>query len=658
MKKPQHALLCLLLLTVPSAYVDSVPSDHAEAEGLSQSANGATDGAKDGATDGAMGESVGEDRGVEARSGVEGRVVESNDPMDQVTIYAYEVASNDLVKVTTDTLGRFLFESLPAGMYKLVAFKPGFRPAVELLLRRRPDDHQFVELELQSRDLKTEEATPASDFWTVRGRVPMDVLRQIDDIELQQQAVADLGVSIDNATVFEAEMHAFSGVESLGPSFGEAQLTAAELGVRAAVGGMGVGIDGMFRQLTPTDSETSVDGMVKSVALQLDATADQQLRFATSNSHLVTEQADPVDLDRYQVDWAGRTGSQSSARVSASFVQESNFFSGSVLQPMSAVGDSQTWGLEGAYSSRLTDRTSLEAGLVYQQRSLSGFDTPEESLGLFTSAGSQLQPKVFVEYGLYSSIRDGSLSLVPHGGVVVQFGDKWSAETSISMRVDQEEDDYYYRGYQSSFFGDKGSCREVGEACYEVTFERTDGEDTLAIGAIHREFSETLRLYFSPDFFDRFESVFMVKGDQLPEVQLSLVRRISPKVLARLESNFASGGGGIFYATNESSYENEVRYLVTSLDTRFQQTSTGVFVAFHHLEQAFNPLQLDSESPVKLELQRLQLMLTQDLNVLADLASKWAVNLNMELSRGATPYALTADDQTYRKLTGGFSVSF
>ena len=668
MKTPQHAILCLLLLTAPSAFADSSPSEKGPAE---EPGHGQVNALGEG-----LDRQAGEDRvksrrsapDETAKSGVEGRVFErgaaadrasaGRDSMSPVTIYAYEVASSDLVKVTTDALGRFLFEELPAGMYKLVAFKPGFKPAVELLLRRRPNDHQYVELELQSGESRSEGVAPASDFWTVRGRVPMDVLRQIDHLELQQQAIADMGVSIENATMFEAEMHAFSGVESLGPSFGDAQLTAAELGLRAAVGSMGVGIDGIFRQLTPTGDTTSVDGMVKSVAVQLDATADQQLRFATSNSRLKTRLADPVDLDRYQVDWTGRTGSQSSARVSASFVQESNFFFGSVLQPMYAVGDSQTWGLEGAYSGQLTDRTSLEAGLIYQQRSLAGFETDDESLGLFTSAGSQLQPKVFVEYGLYSSIRDGSLSLVPHGGVIVRLGDKWSAETSISKRVEQQEDDYLYRGYQSAFFGDTGSCREVGEACYEVTFEHTDGEDTLAIGAVHREFSETLRLYFSPDFFDRLESVFMVKGDQLPELQLSLVRRISPKVLARLESNFASGGGGIFYATNESSYENEVRYLVTSLDTRFQQTSTGVFVAFHHLEQAFNPLQLEAETPARVELQRLQLMLTQDLNVLANLASKWAVNLNMELSRGATPYALTADDQTYRKLTGGFSVSF
>ena len=151
----------------------------------------------------------------------------------------------------------------------------------------------------------------------------------------------------------------------------------------------------------------------------------------------------------------------------------------------------------------------------------------------------------------------------------------------------------------------------------------------------------------------------MVEGDQLPELQFSVTRRLAPRILAKLESNLAEGGGGIFYATDEQPYKNDVRYLVTSLDTRFQRTATGVFVAFHHLQQSFKKVGGETEEQqAHLEVERLQLMLTQDLNVLVDLASNWAVRLNMELSRGSTPYTLSVDNELYKKLTGGISVSF
>jgi hypothetical protein len=79
-------------------------------------------------------------------------------------------------------------------------------------------------------------------------------------------------------------------------------------------------------------------------------------------------------------------------------------------------------------------------------------------------------------------------------------------------------------------------------------------------------------------------------------------------------------------------------------------------VAFHHLEQTLRPTQ---GAPAKqLELERLQFMLTQDLDVLRSLPSNWAVRLNMELSRGSMPYSLEPDDGLKKTLTGGIAVSF
>jgi hypothetical protein len=67
---------------------------------------------------------------------------------------------------------------------------------------------------------------------------------------------------------------------------------------------------------------------------------------------------------------------------------------------------------------------------------------------------------------------------------------------------------------------------------------------------------------------------------------------------------------------------------------------------------------MEGQTSEELEMQRLQLMLTQDLRVLADMAANWKLRVNMEISRGATPYSLTTDNELYKKLTGGLSISF
>lgn len=516
-------------------------------------------------------------------------------------------------------------------------------------------------------------------YWTVRGRVPADVLRDMASIQLASR-VSDDGAfgsrwpfqnqanfQLQNSEAFEAEMRALSGVEGFGGA--SAQSTLAQVGLRGAVGSVQLGMDGSFQQLTAAD-RSYADGEVRTVSLQMAANQDQHFRVATSQSQLTgTSESglQPVDMLRYQVDWSGRAGSEGETRVSASYVEESNYHRSGWLDPAAVPGASQTWNLSGSYHGSFGN-TALDAGLTYRQRSLlSDLDAVsgevlDERVGLYGIAGMQVVPRVLVEYGLYSSVRDGSLSLMPHGGVLVELGDGWKGGANVSQRVEEQREPNYQPGFDTAFFTDEASCRRSGEACYEVFLSRSTGDDDeITLGAVQREYAETLRVYFSPDFFDRLESLFVVEGDRLPELQFSMMRRITPKVLAKLQSNYATGGGGIFYATDNAPYENQVRYLVTSLDTQFQQTSTGVFVAFHHLEQSLNPLAAETagdEAARAVEVQSLQLMLTQDLSALVDMATRWAVRLNMEVSRGATPYTLTHDDEMYKKLSGGFSVSF
>ncbi len=607
---------------------------------------------------------------------IEGQVTGRDRPVAKASVYAYEVASYALEKVRTDGRGHFLFRSLPAGMYKIIAYKQGFVPTIALLLRRQAEEHQYVELKM--RDEQIGEVRQGEDYWSIRSRLPPDVLRDVQRFWRDDDTL-EPGMTLAGVSRIGGEMLANGGLEHLGEGMGEAQYTSAQFELQGTVGAMQLGLNGQYQLLAQAGAlgrESLPDAEARSVAVALETAGDAKLSVTSSSGQMVNIRSDgmaPVDLEHYQVRFEGPAGDRGHSDVTAQYTQEANYHQGGWTDPVEIPEASRTWQLKGVYTGELSDRTSLEAGLSYRQRtnegrylaSLTGAGSPasdplnDETLGVYGLAGSQILPRVVVEYGLFSSVRDGGMSLMPHGGMVVDLGAKWQARTSFARRVETDESALPYHGFSTAFYSDDTACRSVGEACYEVYFSRGENDESISVGAVHREYAETLRLYFSPDFFNRLESLFVVKGDQLPELQFSMVRRIAPKVLARLESNIASGGGGIFYATDDVPYENQVRYLVTSLDTRFQQTSTGVFVAFHHLEQELNPTaDAAGGSTTEVEMQRLQLMLTQDLNVLADFASNWAVRFNVELSRGATPYRLTTDDELHKKLTGGISVSF
>ncbi|MEE8139007.1 MAG: carboxypeptidase-like regulatory domain-containing protein, partial [Thermoanaerobaculia bacterium] len=79
---------------------------------------------------------------------LEGRVSRATTPLPASAVYAYRLADFSLRKVVTDGEGDFLFDRLPAGLYKIIAYKAGFVPAVALLTRATEGTRQFLEMQL------------------------------------------------------------------------------------------------------------------------------------------------------------------------------------------------------------------------------------------------------------------------------------------------------------------------------------------------------------------------------------------------------------------------------------------------------------------------------------------------------------------------------
>lgn len=614
--------------------------------------------------------------------GVHGRVLGEVEPLAAARVYAYQLADFTLYEVTTNDDGRFRFSDLPAGLYKIIAHKAGFVPAVVMLTRAQADARQFLELQLASE--ASGDVRAGEDFWAVRDRIPADVLREITGPEeaaglrLGDSPFArETGVSMAS---FATEMEAMTGVEQLAAR-GEALLTGGQVGLEGRMGGLRVDLSGDYWRLGPAGhyAETETEGQVRQIALQLEG-GPATVALSTRSQRLVGTDDEPVDFETHRLAWTQELGERSRAHLSAGYSSQTNYYSQSAIAPLEIPRDSNTWEVEGTYTLEMTERATFQGGARYRDRRVGvataeafGEDDPtlhDERLDLFGRSGVRVKPAVLVEYGLYTTLRDGSLSLIPQGGLVLQLGDDWQASTLVSQKLSTEEEPGSPRGFIPAFYHESSACTQGEETCYKLLLTRRNGDESdLTLGAVHRKVGETLRLFFNDDFFNHLESLYLVQGDELPEVQFGLTRRVAPQLLARIESNVGSGGGGIFYATDRSRYENSVRYLVTSLDTHYQGTATGLFISFHHLQQELDPLEGQGASSglhegadriPKLELQRLQLMLTQDLNILLDLAADWAVKLNMEVSRGSVLFGdETADaDEVRRRILGGFAVRF
>ncbi len=626
------------------------------------------------------------DSGVRGRVSAERTSKEAASPLGRATVFAYELARASVTKATTGTDGAFRFDGLPAGVYKLIAFKVGYEPGVVLLSRAAAEAVQFVDLKLAA---EQHDEKAGEDFWSVRDQIPPDVLRELEGVRLAELTRAGAPTLGDNdLRAFHTALKAMTGVDNA-PG-GAAQLAGAGIDMKGSIGSMRVGVSGEFwRMAGPDDASigTAPQGQATALAVRMTGTGEGRLDVTTV-SHRIGDDTSvddgSADFERYRVSWSQPIGERSRSRFQAQYTSQSNFLRAAGAD---AFGNttSRALNLEGSYQIELSDRSSLETGLRYRERdggyrAVERLADQERALELFGKGGWRYQPSVLVEYGLYTQLRDGSMALAPQGGVVVQLGDRWQAVTSASHRIDQGEarplDAFTPVRFATVAQDPAGrGCQDLEAHCYRVLLARQgEAEDTtFAVGALHRELAETVHLYFDDDFFDHLESLYLVQGDELPEVQMVVERRVAPRVLARLESSYAEGGGGLIYAVDDKPYENRVSYLVTSLDTRFQASSTGVFLAFHHLTQGVAPMttvasnsngqkRFNSVGLPEMELDRVQLMLSQDLNALMRMAADWALHLNFEVSRGSLPFTLqnadASDDDVRRRVTGGLSVRF
>jgi len=517
---------------------------------------------------------------------------------------------------------------------------------------------------------------------------------------------------------FRTEVQAMTGVADVA-QVGVGQVASGKVGIQGQLGQVQVGLSGRFWHLSSDGllAGTSAsrvggtgDGKTSAVSLDVAAGPSSRITVTSLNNRLlpssVSGQRGPVGLEHYQVNWSQALGESSHSEFAAQYTSENNYHRLSAIDPAEIPGASRNWNVEGSYTTAMGESSTLQAGFRYTQSLLglvplataSSLQTPQitssltaappyggvaglapdhQTVDFFTRGGTRLQPAFLVEYGLFTTLLDGSVSLAPQGGVVLEMDGGWQARGSATRRVYQQS--ALYPDFLPALFKESDLCEQRGKSCYEVSFSRHAGEDdAVSITAMERIVGQTLRLYFSDMVFDRLESLYLVPGDRVPELRFVVSHRLSPKIKASFESSFASGGGGIFVGADGRPYKNQVRYMVTSLDTRFLPTATGVFLAFHHLSQgqatlgtpllasggtgAAPGLTMSSATPSSalstMDFDRLQLMLSQDLSILWNLASQWALQVDMELSRGSAPFLASTDTQLHRRILGGIAVKF
>jgi hypothetical protein len=570
--------------------------------------------------------------------------------LHDVSIYAYEVARAQVREVVTDPGGRFSFPALPSGLYKLVAFKRGFAPAIAVLSRAADQGLQFVELELTR---ESGSATTKNDFWSLREAIPGDVLRDIERTVLAE--VTTPMPRFDAA--FEGSVRAEAGVQGQGESKG--QYSGASIDLAGRLGDLDVGLDGRFRRLDGAGAPSASPAGMAELGVWLSGSAGT-LQYEGRRDRLESlTRDDGIELAHHRVAWSHEGESQRSA-IAAEYVDRGELYLASGLARLALPFAERSWRIEGSWERELDSLGGIATSIRYIENELSTSTlAPAElarTLEVAGEAGWHASPTVLVEYGVFTRFQDGSLTLAPRGSVVVQLAEQWQARLSASGRVVDERSavEPWSTALQSSEWSSGDDCSGHEERCVRLGIvHQAEPGTSFEVAAVSRQVGDLVRLTFDEAVFD---GLLLLPGDDLPELSIAATNRIGESISTRFAAAVAEGGGGELQGL--SSAQNQVAYRVTSLETQFERTETGVFVAFHELSQGLDLSGTDGAGST--EMRRLQVRVTQNLDRVLRLASNWALQLGMELSKGRLPFSPpeAQTDEVRQRLTGGVAVRF
>ena len=240
----------------------------------------------------------------EPAGGLAGRVTTSATPLAQARVYAYQMSDLSLQRVDTDNVGSFLFQELPAGLYKIIAVKVGFVPAVVLLSRDTEETAQYLEVDLAPQSAAAEGGKES--FWSLRQKIPKDVLRDLETLEMAATEEPH-GETMQRAALQETSIETMTGADDAAGRGGGSSRN--QVALAGTVGLSEFDLTGDVWVARSRESQEDPSHAAE-LSLSLSNPGGSRVRLTTIDNSLSSRRSNytDVDLERYQVSWSQEIG--------------------------------------------------------------------------------------------------------------------------------------------------------------------------------------------------------------------------------------------------------------------------------------------------------------------------------------------------------------
>jgi hypothetical protein len=558
-----------------------------------------------------------------------GTVTNAARPVANALVIALNTHDLGATQAWTSLDGTFTLPSLRAGVYKIIAVKQGFVPAITTLVPTRPDHRVSLKLETE-KQAKRKNAN--QEIWELRGSLPPDVLR---DLDFAMQPVELASYEIPR---FRGEMLSLTGVtdQPANPAFAQTSL-----GVQGRFGdSWQVGLRGNLQRFENPNDEVRFGTPVaesSGMSMELRSSPTQSYRVASTRSswtYLDSNQGEQqADVRAHNFQWQN-----GGSRVEVRYFEQDNLFRETPLQ-------SNLIEIAGSVPLMQTRRSDLGIAVRVKQESI---ETSADSLRTADVAANGtlfVFPSVILHYGMASRIGIEGQELAPRTGAEWKLTDNTSIVGSVLYKVLDRDPASVPLPSLVIWSED---THVLPRYAYTIGFvSGKEGKNRFSALATVSAVDDPLRVVFADEASQFWDGLYVAAGDVRRDVRMTYRREFG-----NLLAIDVAGTAGTATQRHPGATEREKVYVTGDLQSTFRPTRTTLAVSYREIQQ---PSANDADDDYLTE--RLHLRMAQSLYLPIDIKLLFGV----ELARAEnSPYlldALTSEGRS-KKYIGGLALNF
>ena len=563
-----------------------------------------------------------------------GSVTNAARPVGNALVIALNLTNLEASQTFTSTDGTFNLPQLPGGIYKIIAIKYGFAPAMAMLIPTQREHRLKLRLEPEG----STKRNVSQEMWEIRGSVPPDILRQIDNVMAPPVQAASARRAYDMPRL-RGEMVSMTGIaaQTSAPAFAQTAL-----GVQSRISdNWQLGFRGnLHRVEDPTDDRSFGPAVAESSVMQMElrSSPTDSYRLASTKSWWrYNDVALPADQQQADIRTHNFEWEHDDTHVQVRYLGQQNLFA--------ATPGSDLIEIAGNTTVMQTRRSGLGVSLRVTQESLrSAGNATFRTADLTANAKLEIVPSFVVNYGMSSRLGLYGTEWAPRTGAEWKLSKNTAFVASGMYKVyDQERpnvlpsvvmwaDDSHLLPHYSYSFG--------------IVSGQSTGDGFSAIGSVSAT-DAPMRVIFNDGFEHFWDGLYIETGDVRRDLRVSYRKELGKRLLVDVSSS-----AGVATPRVTTRPNREKVYVTSDVESTYFPTHTTLAVSYRQIHQ---PQPIGAGADYRTE--RVDVHVAQALHLLLDFKLLAGVEVARALNSPILLDTLEPDGVT-RRYIGGVALNF